>query len=433
MLQAARTAISMTHSTLRHASLLVTVLVGLLPVLTLTMGGGSGLFYLLSLACLIIIAATPAPRRQALLRPYRWLIAALCLPLAAALLSQWLNAEWGGAEIERGLRIALGFPCLTAAFLLVDRDRLRQSAWGPLAAGVLAAAIVGYLAGPALERPLTPQFNAVGYGNLMLLMAVLAVFSIGWQFTRHPRTERALKIAVAALTFAGFVLTQTRTGWMAIPVFALIGVALAGWLRRPLRALAALAGIGALALAIGASSPALRERVVKGAHEIQQCMTVDPTADTSMCIRLQLWGASWHMIKSDPWSGIGGGSSFSDALQQRAAAGAVSPYVARDFGEPHNDILMALVTYGLPGGVALLMLYFAPAWLFARRLAARVPRAERVAAAMGLAVCLGFAVFGLTELMFRGMRSVSLYITLIALFTALSAPNPSQTRHLAPE
>ena len=416
----------MTPSSLPRTSLLITLLVALLPVLTLTVGLGSGLVYILAFACLCIILTAPAARALQLLHPYRWLALVLCLPLAAVLLSQLLNGHLEGPGIERGLRIALGFPFLLAGFLLIDRDRLRHFVWGVYAAGIGATAIVCYLAGPALERPLTPQFNAVGYGNLMLLMAVLTLYSLSWQLTRHRRAEQAFKLAVAVITCLGFVLTQTRTGWMAIPVFAAIGIVLAGWLHRPMRALAALLGIGLAALAIGASSPALRERVAQGVHEIHECVTVTPTADTSMCIRLQLWGAAWHTIKNSPWSGIDGQSTFSDELQQLAAAGRVSSFVARDFGEPHNDLLLALATNGLLGGLALLILYFAPAALFAGRMRHNVPQAQRVAAAMGLAVCLGFAVFGLTELMFRGMRTVSLYVTFIALFTALSAPGLGQ-------
>ncbi|CAM4276798.1 Polymerase [Bordetella tumbae] len=422
----------MTPSSLPRASLLITVLVALLPMLTLTVGWGSGLFYLLAFVCLCLILTAPAPHWLQQLHPYRWLMLALCLPLAAVLLSQALNGHLEGPGIERGLRVALGFPCLLAGFLLIDRDRLRHFVWGVLAAGIGSTAIVCYLAGPTLERPPTPQFNAVGYGNLMLLMTVLTLYSLGWQLTRHPRAERALKLAVAAITCLGFVLTQTRTGWMAIPVFAAIGIALAGWLHRPMRALAALLGIGLVALAIGASSPALRERVAQGVQEIHECVTVAPTADTSMCIRLQLWGAAWHTIKQSPWSGIDGESTFSDKLRQLAATGQVSSFVARDFGEPHNDFLLALATNGVPGGIALLILYFAPAGLLACRLRRNVPQAQRVAAAMGLAVCLGFAVFGVTELMFRGMRTVSLYVTLIALFTALSAPGREQTTASTP-
>jgi O-antigen ligase len=37
-------------------------------------------------------------------------------------------------------------------------------------------------------------------------------------------------------------------------------------------------------------------------------------------------------------------------------------------------------------------------------------------------ICVGFAVFGLTEMMFRDMRTASFYATWIAFFLALSDP-----------
>lgn len=417
---------------LSRTAFLVTFLAAAFPVLTLTIGGGSLTFYLLALISLGLIATQKGTHVSPLLLSYRWLLFAFGLSLATILFSQAVNNVWEGPAIERGLRVSLGLPILLAGFLLIDRDRLRHFIWGPVVAGVISTGIVCYLAGPSLRRPPTPQFNAVGYSNLMLLMAVMTLYSLGWQLTRHPRAERAIKIVVAALTFLGFVLTQTRTGWMAIPVFAIIGIALAGWLRRPLRALAALVCIGLVALAIGASSQALRDRVTQGFQEVHNCLTVNPTADTSMCIRLQLWGTSWRMIEQAPWSGIGDRDTFTQALQDGVASGQVSPFVAQDFGEPHNDFLLALSTYGVLGGIALLSLYLAPAWLFVRRLRHAIPSDERVAAAMGLAVCLGFLIFGLTELMFRGMRTVSLYVMFIALFTALSAPRSDTSRPLAP-
>src|SRR5690606_35066375 len=124
----------------------------------------------------------------------------------------------------------------------------------------------------------------------------------------------------------------------------------------------------------GAASPALRDRVTQGVQEIHQCLTVEPTADTSMCIRLQLWGTAWRMTQNAPWSGSGERDGFQEALQQGVATGQVSSFVAHDFGEPHNDLLMALSTYGAMGGIALLAIYLAPAWVFIRRMRRSVPQ-----------------------------------------------------------
>ncbi|WP_459616164.1 O-antigen ligase family protein [Bordetella sp. 2513F-2] len=416
----------MRSTLLRPVSALYAVLIGLMPVLLLTSGGGSQLFYMLAVASLAVVAMQPAQAWQRL-RPYRGTVLWLCLPLAAAVLSQVLNAEWRGSEVERGARVSLIFPLLLAALLALDAQILRWAMAGLAAAGVASAVVVLQLIWPDFGRPLTPQYNAVTYGNMMLFMAVVTAYGIAWPLGSRPRAERAIKIAAATFTFAGFVLTQTRTGWMAVPVFAAIGLLLMRRLRHPVRDLAVLAGVVAVVAVLGASSPALRERVQQGFEEVHQCQTVDRTANTSMCIRLQLWRATWDMFVSQPWSGMGSGPRFSEELRQRVSSGEVSRYVADNFGEPHNDMLLALASHGILGGLGLLAMYLAPAWLFLQRLRQwDAPPGARAAAAMGLALCLGFCIFGVTELMFRGMRSVGFYVVLLAWMMALSDPRQAR-------
>src|SRR3546814_8337822 len=94
----------------------------------------------------------------------------------------------------------------------------------------------------------------------MLLMGVITLFSLYFPLTSRPRLERAIKVAVAILAFAGFIVTQTRTGWLAVPIFILLGVALHFDYRRPLRAIAITAGILVVVVGIGASSDSLRDR-----------------------------------------------------------------------------------------------------------------------------------------------------------------------------
>ena len=101
--------------------------------------------------------------------------------------------------------------------------------------------------------------------------------------------------------------------------------------------------------------------------------------------------------------------------------GLVSDFThAQGFGEPHSDIMFSLASHGLLGLAALLLMYVTPAWIFARRLSAKVAGPARVAAAMGLVVCVGFFVFGWTELILRTLRALSFYAMSIAWLLALS-------------
>ncbi len=61
-------------------------------------------------------------------------------------------------------------------------------------------------------------------------------------------------------------------------------------------------------------------------------------------------------------------------------------------------MLHLAATLGAPGLAAVLAAYLVPAWHFGRRLRHQ-DRRVRAAAAMGLMLCAGFVVFGLTEAM----------------------------------
>ncbi|WP_342066404.1 O-antigen ligase family protein [Achromobacter kerstersii] len=404
---------------------LIVTLLTVLPVAAMTLGGASTLFYAIVLACLIRCVHRPGGWRETLhdLTPYRYVIGALTVPICAIVLSQLAHGSFHSASIERGLRISLAFPIILGAMLSIDAKLLRYAAGGISVAALASAAIVFWLVFPRWNRPDTPQYNAVGYGNLLLLWLVFIVYAWNWALTKRPQLEKCVTGLIIVSAFAGFVLTQTRTGWLAIPLFVLIALWLFGKPRQPLKAIGLLAGSLAILVALGSSNQALRARVAQGIQEVQECHGSQATADTSMCIRLQLWRASLQMIEAEPVFGLGSPERFVPELEARVATGVVSPFVAQDFGEPHNDILQIQTTYGLLGSLGLMLLYAAPAYVYFRRLAAQSPMPIRIAAAMGLALTLGFAIFGLTELMFRSMQNISLYVTLVAWLLALSDKN----------
>ncbi|MGE8687197.1 MAG: O-antigen ligase family protein [Achromobacter sp.] len=401
---------------------ILVILLGVMPIATMTIGGGSALFYLIFLLCLVRCFTRTGGWRATWdsLKGYTGVIAALLVPLCAIGLSQYAHGIAHGPSLERGLRISIGFPIILGALLSINPTSLRNVLWGIVAAGWASAGIVFWLVFPTWSRPNTPQYNAVGYSNLMMLWLFIVLCGIGWTLSKRPKFEKHFKALTVVVVFTGFVLTQTRTGWMAIPLFLFIGMWLFGQLRHPARAFALLITGVAVLVALGSTNEALRGRVAQGVNEFQACQGANATADTSVCIRLQLWRATSQMIEAEPIFGLGSPARFGPELQARVATGVVSPFVAQDFGEPHNDMLQMLSSYGLLGGLALALLYIVPASVFLRRMAATNSTPVRVAAAMGTALTLGFAIFGLTELMFRSMHNVSLYVTLLAWLLALS-------------
>ena len=386
----------------------------------------SGLFYLTVFFCLVLLAQRRFVGTAQLTRDYKWVIASFAVLLLAVGGSSLYYGDWAGASGEGAIRLFLGFWLVLLALSYVPFRYLQWGVMGTAAAGALSGCIVLYLTLPDFARPLTPGHNAVTYGNYLAYMAVIAAFSMGWTLTSWTRAERMVKVAIVVLALTGFLLTQTRSGWITMPVFIVLGVALfVGWQYWRRAIVVALVMFAAL-LAVFASSDALRDRAVLAYDEVVSCRDSGYLENSSVCIRLQLYRASLDMFEQRPLVGLGDGSRFHETmLNESHSKGLVADFLTDIdvfYGEPHSDLLFVLASFGLPGFIGLLLAYLAPCCYFIRRLGHSVPQPARVAAAMGLALCLGFLVFGLTETMFRRMHTLSFYAVYVAVFLSLSDP-----------
>jgi O-antigen ligase len=167
----------------------------------------------------------------------------------------------------------------------------------------------------------------------------------------------------------------------------------------------------------------MRERLAMAQDEVIECTSSNPLAVTSVCIRLQLWRASLLSLRENLLLGSGSTANFPNTLKVLAEQNLISQYAANEFGEPHSEIMQSLSAFGLLGLLSLMLIYLAPALMFLKRLRSSADQPERVAAAMGLALCTGFIIFGLTELMFRNMHVIGYYAALNAWLLAISDPN----------
>ena len=413
----------MTRSSRDLYSIIVTILIGIMPLLMLTeIGHSSNVWYVLIIACLIICFTRVGGIHKTLsdLQPYRWVVAVFLFSLVPPALNMLRFQTLPGAEIERSLRLILGCILILGAVLSLRPEWVKRAIWGFMFAGLISCAYVFWPAEREFGRPVTPEFNSVTYGNLMLLLSMLAMYSVRWTLTPWPKAEKWVKWCVVIIVFLGFALTQTRTGWLALPFFLMIWLILNNFVKRPMRLIAALA----LLIGICATSvkliPKMNERTKDVYREVSECLTTNPVAFTSVCIRIQLWRSSLDMFYQHPLLGIGSRKKFQPELVERVNSDMILPVIAENFGESHSDMIMVLATEGVLGGFSLLLLYFVPAIMFAKRLMQPQTMNIRVAAAMGLAICLGFAIFGLTELMFRAMRTVGFYAVVIGWLLALS-------------
>lgn len=359
------------------------------------------------------------------------LLLGLGVSILAVVINSLGHGEFQDSAFERALRLCLGVLLLMAAFQAVDRKVLQCSLYGAFVAAVAACAYIFYFAYPTFHRPITEIYNAVGYGNLTLLFGVFACYALAEPQAPASRLWRPLAWVALVAAFIGLLMTQTRSGWLAMPVFLLVWAVL--YCRRQSAPRYGRLGVGMLAaVLVGglllAKAPGLSDRVEHAVIETQECLLENAVSNTSVCVRMQLWHASWRMWQENPWFGVGVNGGFEQSLQTtQLQRGVVSAFTAKHFGEPHNDIFQAMAVGGVFGLAALLCMYFVPAAIFCRRLFRAQGRSAQVYAAMGIALCVGFFIFGWTELMFRGIRTLSFYAVMMALLMVLSQETKGKT------
>lgn len=348
---------------------------------------------------------------------------ALCAPLVSVLLTAAVvRGAWSASEFEKFLRFALACP-ICWLLLRAPRRWLQQVQWCLLFsafAGSIMLAVIMHE--PALGRGAVSDFggryNAVAFADLTLFFGFASLLTLPWTLSPWPRLERWLKILAAFFALYATWLSQTRSSWMLLPVFGVVVLlSRAHWTRRTKAVF-----VAGLVVVLAAGSVLLWEahgsRMRQVASDVEAYVQ-DADRDTSVGIRMQLWHASWLMFLEHPVIGTGA-RNFRPNLAELRDRGIVTPLVASDYGEPHNDLIAAMAGYGAVGLLAMLSLYLIPAVMFYRRLFSPDP-VIHVGAQIGLLFCLGYTAFSLTEMMFRNMRSVPIYgVTMVVLYALTS-------------
>lgn len=415
-----------------HAVVLwaLVVLLAVSPLATLVRGSTSGVVfytsYLLSLA--LIVLNRHSPGFQAWCRQWRWLYVAALVFLATTLAADFHHHELFGSNFEKTIRFVMAIPILLALWQIKHKHLL--ALFVGLALSVLVMSLL-LVFPPALlgDRPDTVQYsrlNTVEFASLLVCFAGVLFIFVSGAGARWRSLVALLKVGLLLLALYAAYLSQTRTAWLAVPVFLLFLLGLL-WLKSRLLALLLLLAAFASVAYLLFVDAAFHDRVFLALEEFHICED-QPHIDNSICNRVQLIHAASNMVAEQPWLGVGTGDQYRQALMEQHQLGVVSRYVADNFGEPHNDMLyMASATgwVGLAGFVWLV--YLAPLFYLvgfvsrALRVRGRVLSRPLLAACAGLFFIAAFLVFGMSEMMFRNMRVASLYAVWIAIFLAASA------------
>jgi O-antigen ligase len=151
--------------------------------------------------------------------------------------------------------------------------------------------------------------------------------------------------SVAALLWVLY----SRTAWLIVLVCLVVGLA-HQLRRRRQHQLLALVGAAALALAAGMFVPAVKDRLVLGAHEVVNAYEGQAVNMTSSWgIRFRMYSETLDMIGQRPLTGWGIGG-WSTEWKRRVQGPLASVNM------PHNDFLWMGAQTGVPGAIALFLM-----------------------------------------------------------------------------
>ncbi|RTR05022.1 O-antigen ligase family protein [Halomonas nitroreducens] len=339
----------------------------------------------------------------------------------------WLAAGLWHGEI----RHALGGAAATwmALPLLVLLRRLPPSTawlWAGMALGGVGAgawALWQRLVDGVLRAHGHEPLHAILFGNLALLTGLSCLAGLVWAGSRARRHLWLPLLAGGA--FSGILaslLSGSRGGWIGLPLALLViyraqGRRLAGRWR-----VMALAGLLVVAAGLYAvPQTGVQARVDHAVSSLHRYLQGDEEV-TSISARLDLWRGGLALIAERP--GLGWGSEgYRAGKAELIEEGELAPELSR-FWHAHNDLLDAWVKRGLPGLVALLVLYLTPLRLFAGGIRDACPR-QRSLAIAGTLLPVAFMDFGLTYSFLAYAAGLTIYATWLAALWALYRPRPA--------
>lgn len=264
------------------------------------------------------------------------------------------------------------------------------------ALGSVAAGLFALYQGLVLDVSRVASFdNPIHFGNGALVLAVVSLSGLIWRRAApRPRLWVVLMITGFLGGLLASLLSGTRSGWVALPLFIVVWL-VAFWPEiRVQKRFAAIAMVStAVLIVLVYSLPGVQFRIDMAMDEVQGYVQ-DYQNATSVGLRLDMWKTGLTAFQQSPLIGVGP-KGYKLIESEMIASGTVHPYIAH-FRHLHNQFIDVLAKSGLVGLAGYLSMLAIPCVLFLRHL--RSPSmAVRALAVAGACFMLGHATFNLTQ------------------------------------
>jgi O-antigen ligase len=345
-------------------------LLSILPLGLFTVKGwASGLsFACAALAILIITSRSLNPKVNE--QDAFWiqlLLLMFTLPLFSVMLSSALRGEWIWANFDSASRFFIAAPI----FYVVFRNKIRPThQWqylipiGLILTLISTAFLPGYYGVINLfdsSRLAIYFVDPLTLGYLSLTLGMLSFFGIN-MYSKDRWFVIILKIIGAAVGFYISLKTQSRTGWLAIPLALFLLLWLHGPKNKILSTFIALIISVVLTISIYQASPTVQNRVHDALVDLKNYKLYQVNSESSIGERISFVRMGFHYYKLSPLYGWGLQGYMVHANDPELVVFAsestrASPGRGSLF---HSEFTTNAVAYGLLGIIYTLLIFFAP-------------------------------------------------------------------------
>ncbi len=291
---------------------------------------------------------------------------------------------------------------------------------GSMGAGVFALYQYYYLHLNSLQ-----EYSSLGYmikinfGNISLLLGMM---SLGGLFLVKEIAFKKAYIILSLLAFVlgvtGSVLSGSRGGWLALPFFmGLFFIYSPG--KKNIKILCV------VSLILGLFVTYYANHYVKSRIDLAYMNTATyffgdelKATSASTGTRFELWKAGGMIVKEHSLLGIGSGQ-FKYALEEKIKAGKIKQI--ETYTHAHNEPLQILISTGIGGLFAYILLYAGSAYYFYRSLKTSTINRHKYSSFLGIMTVGAFFIFGLTNYSFGHHVMVLFLALMLAIFAGISS------------
>jgi len=398
---------------------LITGLILFYPALLLGIHGGMNAAFILMLIVTGIALFQLEKPRFHCGTECRWFSLAMASPVIAIALSQAAHHEFRAADYDWAARFLFSIP------IYLSLRSIHLGIKRPLQAGILigvsTSSIILMLHPYNWDNHLTTGtfVNLIHFSDLVIMLGFLCLYSIDLTQS-EPKPWRIMKLTGFLAAIYMSMQTGERGAWLSIPVLVLIWASAQGGQHVWRRLFIATASLVIAALLIYLTVDKVHDRI----NMVYQDWLDygNGHLDTSLGIRLQLWGAAIRLFLEHPLFGVGL-QGFAQIMPSLAEQGVITPLAAKlGQGEVHNEILAKCAELGIFGLLSILAVLFVPLGIFLKIIKGS-SGFRRQASLMGIAMTVSFFIFGLTVEIFNLKMTAAFYALTLAILMAAA------TRH----